>query len=252
MTVVVGLTPDVDLPTEAEPVGRYHLKTAYVAAVTRAGGLPLVLPYTDDPVAVSVYLDRLDALVVTGGAFDVAAELYGEVSGPAMGTLKPQRTAFELALLRGALERGLPVLGVCGGMQLLNVVYGGTLVQDIGTEMPEAGPHEQDHDRREPAHDVVVTPGTHLAACVLESVPSAEGAELPRLPVNSTHHQAVRDPGAGLRISGRAPDEVIEAIEDPARPFVVGVQWHPEMLAPAHRAHQALYDALVRAGGSRG
>ena len=177
--------------------------------------------------------------MVTGGAFDVPPDLYGAEARPGLGPLKVERTHFERALLRGALDRGLPILGVCGGMQLINVVYGGTLLQDIGREVSGALVHEQAHDPTAPAHPVAVTPGSRLAAL--------SGAE--RLMVNSTHHQAVDAPGPGLKVSAVAPDGVVEAIEDPARPFVVGVQWHPELLdAPEHRA---LYQHLVRAAARR-
>ena len=233
--ILVGLTADEAGATAASPLPAYVLKAPYADAVARAGALPVILPYVD-AAAVDALLDRLDAVVVTGGAFDVSPALYGAAPAVGLGPLKAARTAFEAALTRGALARGLPLLGVCGGMQLLAVLCGGTLVQDLPTERPEALAHEQASDSRQPAHPVEVAAGTRLAAAL------GAGA----LQVNSTHHQAVADPGR-LVVGATAPDGVIEAVEDPAAPFVVGVQWHPERLVAHDPRHQGLYDALVAA-----
>ncbi|RMG14047.1 MAG: gamma-glutamyl-gamma-aminobutyrate hydrolase family protein [Deltaproteobacteria bacterium] len=233
------MTPDFEArPPGGRPHPRYLLKTAYAEAVLAAGGLPWILAYGDEAV-VGAYLERIDALVVTGGAFDVPPELYGETPRPGLGPQKVQRTAFERALLEGALDRGLPVLGVCGGMQLLNVVRGGTLVQDLPREWEGALAHEQDTDPRRPCHEVHVDPRSRLA----------EMTGATSLEVNSTHHQAVARPGEGLLVSARAPDGVVEAIEDPARPFVLGVQWHPELLDDGRQ--QRIYQRLVAAAEAR-
>lgn len=225
----IGVTLDADAGR-----GRYELKTGYVDAVLAAGGLPILLPHV--PEAAAAYLALLDGLVVTGGAFDVPPELYGEVRRPACGTVKPERTAFEKDLLEAALAARLPVLGVCGGMQLLNVVRGGTLFQDLVADAGIAG-HEQPAPKDVPSHDVAVAPGTQLAALV--------GAG--PLRVNSTHHQAVREPGAGVLVSARAADGLAEAIELPDLPFALGVQWHPEACLAHERRHAALYRGLVQA-----
>ncbi len=136
-------------------------------------------------------------------------------------------------MLRAALEARKPVLGVCGGMQLLAVELGGTLWQDIREQVPGASDHEQKIDPRQPGHSARIVSGTQLARIV--------GADI--VQVNSTHHQAVRDAGPAV-VSAVAPDGVIEAIELPDR-FAVGVQWHPELMAGAE--HRALYRALVEA-----
>jgi putative glutamine amidotransferase len=230
----IGITPDVSTPTADAPLVRYELKTAYGEAVLRAGGLPFVLPFTDDRQVIDAYLDRLSGLVVTGGAFDIPPEAYGEAPRDGLGALKPARTAFETELLKAALARNLPVLGICGGMQLLNVVLGGTLVQDIARELPGAKAHEQSHDRTHPQHPVDVKDGTLLSDAV------GKGP----LMVNSTHHQAVKGPGSA-RISAVAPDGVIEAIESQQHAFAIGVQWHPELLIDSVPANLSLYRALV-------
>ncbi len=173
---------------------------------------------------------------MTGGAFDVPPELYGEARRDVCGPTRPERTAFEKDLLEAALAARLPVLGVCGGMQLLNVVRGGTLHQDLVADAGISG-HEQPPPKDVPSHDVAVATGTLLADLV------GRGA----LPVNSTHHQAVRDPGQGILVSARAPDGVAEAIELPDLPFAVGVQWHPEAVLRHDARHAAIYRGLVRA-----
>jgi putative glutamine amidotransferase len=238
MRPVIGITPDVG-ETTARPgrpaLPRYELKQAYADAVLAAGGLPVVLPYSDDESAPQEALDLCDGLVITGGAFDIPPELYGQKAGQMLGPLKRGRTSWEQRLLRAALAADLPVLGICGGMQLLAVELGGALHQDILQEIPGALDHEQKNDPRQPGHTAKVVPGTALQAIVKAG----------RLEVNSTHHQAVKDPGRA-RVSALAPDGVIEAIEGPGK-FVLGVEWHPELLPGSE--HLALYRALVERAG---
>jgi len=224
----IGLTLDAD-----EARSRYELPEAYVAAVLGAGGLPILLPHAKD--AAAAYLALLDGLVVTGGAFDVPPELYGEPRRKECGPTKPERTAFERDLLEAALAARMPVLGVCGGMQLLNVVRGGTLHQDLVADTGSQS-HEQPAPKDVPSHDVAVVPGTQLAGLV------GPGA----LRVNSTHHQAVKDPGAGVLVSARAPDGVVEAIELPDLVFAVGVQWHPEAVQRHDPRHAGIFRGLVQ------
>jgi len=227
----IGITPD--LVTEQAPV--YQLKTAYAEAVTRAGGLPLILPYAEEQGGIDSYLDRISGLLVTGGAFDVSPALYGETARAGLGAVKEGRTAFEAALVRGALQRGMPLLGICGGMQLLNVVAGGTLIQDIPSEVPRAAQHEQTHERSRPQHPVEVKDGTLLAELLGKG----------QLMVNSTHHQAVGKPGKEVVVSALASDGIIEAIELRSHPFAIGVQWHPELLIHSIPLHLGLYRGLV-------
>jgi len=190
---------------------------SYARAVQRAGGRPVLLipdqEDTDDPDGV---LDVVDALIVTGGAGDVNPALYGEEPHPETGPVQEERDAYELALVRAAIEREMPVLGICRGMQILNVAYGGGIEQHV----PDVVGHEK--HRHTPGtfadHEVVIEPGSLAARAV--------GAE--RAPVKSHHHQGVKDVGAGLAVTARADDETVEAIEDPSCPFVLGVLWHPE------------------------
>jgi putative glutamine amidotransferase len=225
----IGLTVDAD-----EAGRRYELKASYVEAVLAAGGLPLLLPHAGG--AGGAYLAILDGLVVTGGAFDVPPELYGEARRKECGPTRPARTAFEKEVLEAALAARLPVLGVCGGMQLLNVVRGGTLYQDLVADAGLRG-HEQPAPKDVPSHEARVVEGTRLAALL------GAGA----LPVNSTHHQAVKTVGRGVVVSARAADGVIEAIELDGLPFALGVQWHPEAVLRHDARQAALYRGLVAA-----
>jgi putative glutamine amidotransferase len=211
---------------------RYELKIAYADAVLAAGGLPIVLPYSEDETSPQQVTELCDGLVITGGAFDIPPELYkARKRSDLLGPMKRGRTAYEQRVLKAALDAGLPVLGICGGMQLLAVEAGGTLYQDICDEVPGAFDHEQKQDPREPGHPVRVVENSALHGIV--------GTQT--LSVNSTHHQAVKDAGRA-RVVAYAPDTIVEAIELPGR-FAIGVQWHPELLAGA--AHLALYRALV-------
>ena len=231
--------PRIGIPLDLDPArGRYELPRAYGDAVREAGGLPLPLCHGDASVA-GAYLALLDGLVLPGGDFDIEPERYGEARRPACGPARPERTAFEWALLEAALADRLPVLGVCGGMQLMDVVRGGRLHQDLREEL--GVDHEQPPPKDVPSHEVRVAPGTRLARLV------GEGA----LPVNSTHHQAVSRAGEGVLVSARAPDGVVEALELPELPFAVGVQWHPEAVGRHEPRHLALYRGLVEAARER-
>ena len=212
----IGVTLDREEGGGYSRLPWYAARENYFAAITAAGGLPIALPH--EPELAADYLDALDGLVVTGGAFDVDPSWYGGGGRHEATTTKERRTAFEFAITRGALDRDLAVLGICGGQQLLHVVLGGTLMQHIPDAVPDALAHEQPNPRHEPGHAVDVASGTRLH----------DIAGAARLEVNSAHHQAAERVPAGVVVSARAPDGVIEAIEAPAYRFALGVQWHPE------------------------
>jgi putative glutamine amidotransferase len=232
----IGITPDFSANRPDSPFAYYELKVPYADAVLRAGGLPFVLPYADELACVDAYLDRISGLLVTGGAFDIPPEAYGEAAREGLGPLKLSRTAFETALMRGALKRNIPVLGICGGMQLLNVVLGGTLHQDIGREVKGAHEHEQKHDRTHPQHPVEVRDGTLLAEALGKG----------QLMVNSTHHQAASRIGAQVVVSAVSPDGVVEAIESTQYGFALGVQWHPELMLNTVPVHVGVYRLFIQ------
>jgi putative glutamine amidotransferase len=229
----IGLTLDAEPPGGYSKLPWYAIRENYCRAIARAGGLPIALPHEVE--LADAYLETLDGLVVTGGAFDLDPALYGEAERHPTVRTKDRRTAFEFAITRGALERDLPVLGICGGQQLLHVVLGGDLIQHIPDAVPDGVAHEQPNPRTEPGHSVDVVPGTRLRAI----------AGVARLEVNSAHHQAAGRLGPGVVASARAPDGVIEAIEAPERRFCLGVQWHPEYGISV--ADDALFDALIAA-----
>jgi len=208
----------------------------YPQAVASGGGVPVVLtPVFDDPPEV---LDRLDALVVSGGP-DLTPSLYGATPGPELGPTDEEADRWELALLRRALDARIPVLAICRGMQVLNVARGGTLWQDLPSELGLEGHRQREHGSRT-VHDVEIEDGSRLAGICGSG----------RLAVNSFHHQGIRDLGEGLRVVARAPDGVVEGLEDPDLPFAVAVQWHAESLI-ARPAHLALFAALVAAADGR-
>lgn len=224
MRPIIGLTTYVvpatwgvwhDLPTALLPED-------YVAAVTMAGGRPVLIPPDEDTDVLRV----LDALVLTGGA-DLDPALYGEPAGPLTVTT-PQRDGPEMSLVRRALEQDTPILGVCRGMQLLVVAAGGRLHQHL--------PDVLGHEKHRPApgvygeHEARFVPGSRIAGLMGDDVA-----------IHCYHHQGVADAGS-LTVTGRTEDGLAEAVEDPGRRFVLGVQWHPEVIRDGR-----LFDALVEA-----
>jgi len=212
----------------------------YLEAVMAAGGVPLLVLPEDGPQEVR----RAQGLLLAGG-LDVHPARYGQEIDPRVaGTveLDGERDAFELEALAWALEAGAPVLGICRGIQLLNVALGGTLLQDLSLRGIDPAVHQQRHrfpplQEWEPAHSVRLDPASHLARIL--------GGE--EAGVNSFHHQAVDVPAGGLRVVARAPDGLVEGVEAVGLPFVLGVQWHPERMAARDPRQRALFAALVEA-----
>ncbi len=235
---LVGLTADLILDDRGSAFCRSELRVAYSDAVALAGGIPIVLPCGNTGSTLPATLERLDALVLTGGAFDVPPWLYGDTPREGLGTLKPERTELERLAYGRARELGLPVLAICGGMQLVNVLMGGTLYQHLPIEVPDALDHEQDFDRRKPSHPVEVFRDTRLARALGRS-----GG----FPVNSSHHQAVKELGQSLRVSARSPDGLIESFEGTDSGFLMGVEWHPELLLGTRPEQRGVFDALIGA-----
>jgi putative glutamine amidotransferase len=206
------------------------LGITYLQAIERAGGLPVVLPPLP-PESVAPLLDRLDGVCLSGGP-DLDPDAYGARARHAeLGPTEPTLDAFELELVRLADARGLPILGVCRGSQTMNVARGGTLHQHVAN-------HRQAQLATVPTHDVTIALHSKIGRMV----------GCTRLDVNSFHHQAVDELGAGLAVAARADDGTVEAIEDRSRKFFVGVQWHAETLVDI-APHRSLFRALVRAAG---
>jgi putative glutamine amidotransferase len=235
---VVALTATTHL-IDGRP--RVRLNEAYVAAVRAAGLVPLVLPPVTER-EVAEILGAVAGVVLTGGE-DVDPGIYGADAAPQTETAHAARDACELAVARLAHERRVPTLAICRGIQVANVAFGGTLVQDIETECPTALAHERSNQRNERVHEVQVDPASALA--------QALGTE--RLTVNSSHHQALARVADGLRVTSRAPDQIIEGAEWVADDWwMLGVQWHPEELTRTpeswDRALFGAFAARVRAG----
>jgi len=230
---VIGITADMEEPGEKFRLPTYFLRRNYADAITQAGGVPMLLPH--EPELAESYLDGIDALVVTGGDFDIDPGMFGAATKHPTVKTKDRRTRFEAAVAKGALARNLPVLGICGGQQLLNVLLGGTLYQHIPDEVEGALEHEQKNPRDQPGHEVTVTEGSLLYRIT--------GAAT--LSVNSAHHQAAKSVGPGVVVDARSRDGVIEGIEDPRYKFCLGVQWHPEYFVSAGDAK--IFAAFVAA-----
>lgn len=214
----------------------------YPRAVLEAGGLPLILPIPSLESTLSgestnmaeAYADTVDGLLLTGGA-DIHPSFYGQTILERCGEIDQERDRFEMALVQIARNRDLPLLGICRGLQVVNVALGGSLYQDLSyrdqTDPAHQSPREQ---RREPVHQVTVATGSRLAAIL----------GIRELRVTSTHHQLIRDLAPGLTVNAVAWDGVIEGIESAGR-FLVAVHWHPERMFPRHPEQLALFRALV-------
>lgn len=244
MKPAIGITPSAQ--TDTLPHGtfdRYYLTAAYVRAVSAAGGVALILPPQAD--AADAFLQIVDGLILSGGS-DVEPARYGDryIHHTTYG-IDLDRDRFEIALVEGALERAIPIFGICRGIQVLNVALGGTLIQDVATEHPGAaaiGHRQQERgiDAALPGHGVVV------------SETSAAPYRPPDgLGVNSFHHQAIRDLAPGLVAVACSADGLIEAVAMPGNDAVFAVQWHPELMFEEDPAHLEPFQRLVEAAASR-
>jgi putative glutamine amidotransferase len=213
----------------------------YYYAATEAGGVPWMVPLlARDPDTLRLIYDRLDGVLLAGGV-DMHPRTFGAKPHPRLGNTDADRDEVELTLARWALDDGKPLFGLCRGLQVINVAQGGTLVQDIQAECPDAIKHDYfptaGFARDYLAHDVTLTDGTRLAAVL--------GG--PRVTVNSMHHQGVRELGRELVAAARASDGLIEAVERPGDAFAVGVQWHPEMLEATDPKTRQLFVEFIDA-----
>jgi putative glutamine amidotransferase len=220
------------------------LNRAYFDALESAGAIALPIPITHDADRLRFYFELLDGLLLPGGA-DVEPRRYGAVAREDCNLyVMPELDEVELTLARWAIADGLPVLGICRGIQVLNVACEGTLWQDVNVEGPTPNEHIE-HDR-EPrdllVHELEVEPGTLLARTLGET----------HLRVNSLHHQAIRDLGPSLKAVAHSPDGLVEGVELPDHEFVLGIQCHPEELSPKEKWAARLFAGLVEAAGRHG
>lgn len=229
---IIGITLDSEDPGAYSNMPWYALRQNYADVITQSGGLPIALPH--EPELAMQYEAMLDGLVVTGGAFDVDPSLFGATSRHDTVVTKDRRTDFEKNITEAMLKADKPVLGICGGQQLLHVILGGTLIQHIPDEVDSPLAHEQPNPRTEAGHDVAVKEGTLLHRIVGTT----------SLPVNSAHHQAAKGASDNIIINATASDGVIEGIEDNNYRFCLGVQWHPEYLISD--GDRKIMDALIK------
>lgn len=242
MRPLIGITSSSVVPDQGTKPAASHVNLAYSQSVFQAGGVPVLIPNTVHPEDADALVASLHGLLLSGGG-DVDPAHWGEPPHPNLGVVDPARDRLEMALLRAALQRQTPVLGICRGVQVMAAALGGELWQDLPSQVPGNLGHFQSSPRLEISHEVRVAPDSLLAR-----VYWPDGAEADcRLPVNSFHHQAVRRCGAGQVPVAWSDDEIIEALAMPEAGFVLGVQWHPEEMTATDPQHARLFLAFVQA-----
>jgi putative glutamine amidotransferase len=249
----IGVTANID----GNKIETQTIYTSYVDAVYHASAIPIILPIPDITLKDSygkiaeLMISGVSGLFLTGGD-DVSGMLYGEENFAFNGSFTEERDLFEISLCRAAAKQKKPILGVCRGIQLLNVAMGGTLFQDITKQNPKKTLllHAQQAPSYSGAHDVLLAPGSQAARLLVPDEPGA-----PRITVNSFHHQAVKGTAPGFMASAEASDGIIEAIEPvnpqngDMHPFTIGVQWHPERMWKLHAHARRLFSAFAEACG---
>ena len=238
---VIGITADSSkceqTGSRTNREGLYSLASRYCDAIENAGGLPIIIPHSRSRTQIRHLLRRIDGLLISGGGFDIDPAYYGEQPIAKLGKINSQRTFTELESIAFGLERDLPMLGICGGAQAINVALGGSLYQDIGTQLPAAQKHQQEERSDRYGHIVEVARGTLLYKVCHRQ----------KLKVNTTHHQAIRKLGKGLAVNATAADGLIEGIESKKHSFVLGLQWHPEVLARSEAVQRRIFSSFVLA-----
>ena len=237
---IIGITPDFNPGNRKDMGGKeptYFLRARYLQAVQDAGGVPLVLPLVRGRINQEFLLQRLDGLLVTGSGSDLAPELYGERQQFPFSRMSEDRAQLELGLSKLAFRQGLPTLGICGGMQSMNVALGGTLIQDISFQLTTKIQHRPKKSASKTAHLIQIESHSLLGHITKKT----------SLSVNSSHHQSVKCVPSSFQATAVAPDGVIEAIEASSHPFWLGVQWHPEYLYRHDPIQKRLFLAFIRA-----
>jgi putative glutamine amidotransferase len=240
------MRPLIGIPSRAlirGETGRpiYANNRAYVHAVESAGGLPVLIPMINDRNLLTALLSRLDGLLLPGG-IDLHPSRYGEEVHPFTEEADHELDEFEITLASWAFQQDIPVLGVCRGMQLINIVLGGSLYQDIDDQYPDSIGHtHRNLPRTHLAHHIIIEPGSRMETILGTG----------EVKVNSLHHQAIKDLGKGVRITGRAPDGIPELLEVTGYRFVMAAQSHPEEIYTIEPAFQRLFAAFVQASSSR-
>ncbi len=235
MSVIIGLALSLDSSKDRTP--RFYGGLQYFRAIKAAGGVPVGLPLLDEHTLRQAY-ERMNGILLMGGG-DVAPQRYGESPIPELGDVEEYRDELELALIRWAREDNKPLLAICRGIQILNVAYGGTLYQDLEAQNPTGLDHRlstKTGKRNYITHKMSIQEGTRLYRSILEK----------EIPVNSMHHQAIKEVGKGLTVTGWSEDGIIEAVEDESNSWIVGIQCHPEELWEEHSWARRLFESFIR------
>ena len=237
---IIGVTPDFNAGNRKDMGGKeptYFLRARYMRAIEDAGGIPVVLPLLSNRAGWRQVVAHVHGLLITGSGSDLAPEFYGERQRHKFARMSRERATMELGIAKAAYRAGVPMLGICGGMQSINVALGGTLYQDIAAQLKTPIDHLPSHSATRTSHSVQIAPGSLLRRIAGKA----------RMDVNSSHHQSVKKVASNLAQTAVAPDGVIEAIEAPDRVFILGVQWHPEFLYERDPIQRRLFSALIRA-----
>ncbi|MBP5492266.1 MAG: gamma-glutamyl-gamma-aminobutyrate hydrolase family protein [Clostridiales bacterium] len=230
MKPMIGVVPLVD-----EKRDSLWMLPGYMDGLVEAGAIPVMLPLTSDKETISQLLDTVQGILLTGG-HDVDPKNYGEDPLPVCGAPCVERDAMENALLDQAIERDLPVLGICRGIQFLNAYLGGTLYQDLPSQHPSKTEHHQSPPYDVPVHEVQILKDSSLYKVL----------HVETLSVNSYHHQAIKNPAESLKIMAMSEDGITEAVEMPGKRFVWAVQWHPEFSHKTDENSRRIFEAFVR------
>ncbi len=235
---IIGVIPDYikNSPQSYSERPHYCIRKNYLDMITDAGGISIIIPYDYD--AIDEYIKLLDGLIVVGGFFDICPSRYSTEEKHPETILNTVRENFEFQFTEHFLETGLPFFGICNGMQVMNCLYGGTIIQHIPDEAENYMIHEQSkikgkEDSSHPYHNVNIERNSLLHEIVGQDV----------IATNSSHHQSARSVGPGIKINAYANDGIIEGIENPNHPFCLGVQWHPEF--NVSQADKKLFEAFV-------
>ena len=230
------MTPIIAILGPVDDEGTVNLLNTYSGAIESAGGLPIVIPYTDNEETLMKYAELCDGFLFSGGC-DIEPSRFGEQTKETCGNIQKRRDYLEFTIFRMVFEKKKPIMAICRGIQVINVALGGTLYQDIPTEIPSEIPHRQKEPRTEPSHEVKILSDTPLMELI--------GKE--RMPANSFHHQAIKALGKGLEVMALADDGVIEAVYYNGENYILGYQWHPERLSKFENGNRTLFDDFINA-----
>ncbi len=240
MKPIIGVTPDFNAGDRKDMGGKeptYFLRARYTKAIEDAGGIPFILPLLPERQAWRRIVSQVDGLLITGSGSDLAPETYGEKQRYKFTRMSSARAILELGISKIAYQADVPMLGICGGMQSINVALGGTLFQDINSQLNTSISHQPTYSATKIAHAIQIEPRSLLRRIAGKAT----------IQVNSSHHQSVKDVPSCLFTTAVSPDGIIEAIEAPNKQFLLGVQWHPEFLYERHPIQKKLFQALIRA-----